>query len=168
LTVDSSQLTAPRQSRTPNPESRDRNWRPGGEHRDPRQKFIDAKKDRNQRMRKERWENKSAGDREGFKPRQDQKKPWPRNENKPWQRDERKPWQRDQPRRRAQTDQELPQPKRPPGPNREPKPSENPEPTRPPHPSEPNIPPPGPPEQGRSQRRPFRSQKRFSRGPRRG
>jgi hypothetical protein len=36
--------------------TRTRDWRPGGNHRDPRQKFIDAKKQRNAAMRKERWE----------------------------------------------------------------------------------------------------------------
>jgi len=39
-------------------ERRGRDWRPGGEHRDPRQKFIDAKKQRNAALRKERWERK--------------------------------------------------------------------------------------------------------------
>ena len=33
---------------------RNRDWRPGGTHRDPRQKFIDAKKERNSSIRKER------------------------------------------------------------------------------------------------------------------
>jgi len=47
---------------------RDRNWRPGGEHRDPRQKFVDAKKDRNARIRTERWQRKNAPPR----------KPWTR------------------------------------------------------------------------------------------
>src|SRR5262245_171650 len=32
-------------------ESRDRNWRPGGEHRDPRQPYKDAKKARWQRFK---------------------------------------------------------------------------------------------------------------------
>jgi hypothetical protein len=48
--------------------SRDRNWRPGGEHRDPRQKFVDAQKQRNARTRNERWQRKNASPR----------KPWPR------------------------------------------------------------------------------------------
>ena len=39
-------------------ERRSRDWRPGGDHRDPRQKFADAKKDRNQRWRKEKHEHK--------------------------------------------------------------------------------------------------------------
>ena len=39
----------------PSGERRGRDWRPGGEHRDPRQKFKDAKKDRNQRWREEKF-----------------------------------------------------------------------------------------------------------------
>ncbi|MBF8300852.1 MAG: hypothetical protein HW394_1222, partial [Acidobacteria bacterium] len=38
--------------------SRGRDWRPGGEHRDPRQKFKDAKKERNLEWRKERFEHR--------------------------------------------------------------------------------------------------------------
>jgi hypothetical protein len=41
-------------------EKRGRDWRPGGEHRDPRQKFVDAKKQRNASMRKDRWQRKNA------------------------------------------------------------------------------------------------------------
>ena len=39
-------------------EVRGREWRPGGEHRDPRQQFKDAKKARNQRWRQEKFERK--------------------------------------------------------------------------------------------------------------
>ena len=39
-------------------ERRGRDWRPGGEHQDPRQKFKDAKKDRNQDWRKQRFERR--------------------------------------------------------------------------------------------------------------
>ena len=39
-------------------ERRGRDWRPGGEHRDPRQRFKDAKKERNQDRRQQRWEAK--------------------------------------------------------------------------------------------------------------
>ena len=39
-------------------EHRGRDWRPGGEHRDPRQPFKDAKKARNQRWREERFDRK--------------------------------------------------------------------------------------------------------------
>jgi hypothetical protein len=38
---------------------RSREWRPGGEHRDPRQKFVDAKKERNAALRKDRWDRKN-------------------------------------------------------------------------------------------------------------
>ena len=39
-------------------EVRNREWRPGGEHRDPRQQFKDAKKARNLRWRQEKFERK--------------------------------------------------------------------------------------------------------------
>jgi 23S rRNA pseudouridine2605 synthase len=45
-------------------EQRDRDWRPGGEHRDPRQPFKDAKKARNQEWRQERWDRKHQPPRE--------------------------------------------------------------------------------------------------------
>jgi len=38
---------------------RSRDWRPGGDHRDPRQPFKDAKKDRNQRWRSARFARKN-------------------------------------------------------------------------------------------------------------
>jgi len=38
--------------------SRGREWRPGGEHRDPREKFKAAKRDRNQALRKQRFARK--------------------------------------------------------------------------------------------------------------
>ena len=43
--------------------SRDRNWRPGGEHRDPRQKYKDAKKAKWTRFKKQirtRWDAKQT------------------------------------------------------------------------------------------------------------
>lgn len=121
-------------------------WRPGGEHRDPRQKFIDGKKARNARMRTERWERKTASSRGPSA---------------------RKPWVR------GQGTEEPQQPPRPRGPNREPRPSEEPEPTAPPRPDVPITPPPGPPERGHRPPRPDRSPRRFQprggfrKGPRR-
>ena len=109
--------------------ARPRDWRPGGDHRDPRQKFIDAKKQRNAVRRKERWDRKNAPPRErphGAPPRDEAR---PRSElkeessHKPWQR---KRWIREQ------GTEEPGQPPRPRGPNREPKPSEEPDPTPPP------------------------------------
>ena len=41
-------------------ERRGRDWRPGGEHRDPRQRFKDAKKDRNQRIKAEKFVRKTG------------------------------------------------------------------------------------------------------------
>jgi hypothetical protein len=103
--------------------TRDRDWRPGGDHRDPRQKFIDTKKQRNAAMRKQRWERRNA----------------PRPERKPWM--------------RGQGTEEPAQPPRPRGPNREPKPSEDPRPTPPPSEEQPTTPPPEPPERGDRRRR---------------
>lgn len=39
---------------------RDRDWRPGGEHRDPRQKYKDAKRARNAAHRSDRFRRKSS------------------------------------------------------------------------------------------------------------
>ena len=142
--------------------ARTRDWRPGGDHRDPRQKFIDAKKQRNAVMRKERWDRKNAPPRErpqGAPPREEAR---PRSElkkessHKPWQR---KRWIR------GQGTEEPRQPPRPRGPNREPKPSEEPEPTPPPREKQPTVPPPGPPERGYPRRR-FQPRGRFPKGPR--
>lgn len=135
-------LPADRSGGPPGPpkETRGREWRPGGEHRDPRQKFIDAKKDRNARIRKERWEHKNA----------------------PPHKPPRKPLVR------AQGTEEPAQPPRPRGPNREPRPKETPEPTPPPRPDQEITPPPGPPERGRRpQQRRFRPRPDFRKGPRR-
>jgi hypothetical protein len=121
----------------PPKEMRNRDWRPGGDHRDPRQKFIDAKKQRNATLRKERWERK-AGEDSGPRAR--------------------KPWMR------AQGTEEPRQPQRPRGPDREPKPNEVPEPTPPPRP---DVPPSAPPERGGRRGRPFRPRGNFRKGPQR-
>lgn len=104
-------------------DARSPDWRPGGDHRDPRQKFIDTKKKRNATMRKERWERRNA----------------PRREHKPWM--------------RGQGTEEPAPPPRPRGPNREPKPSEDPQPTPPPREEQPTTPPTKPPERGHRRRR---------------
>ena len=60
--------------------ARGRNWRPGGEHRDPRQKFKDAKKAQNLAHRRRRFERRE-NDAKGFhsasrdKPREDGDRP---------------------------------------------------------------------------------------------
>jgi hypothetical protein len=51
---------ARRQRRSPS-EARGRDWRPGGDHRDPRQPYKDAKKKRNLEWRKERFERRQRG-----------------------------------------------------------------------------------------------------------
>ena len=43
-------------------ETRGREWRPGGDHRDPRQPFKDAKKARNQRLKAEKFDRRSRRD----------------------------------------------------------------------------------------------------------
>jgi len=50
-----------RRARAQRADPRGRDWRPGGEHRDPRQKFKDAKKKRNLDWRKERFDRRQAG-----------------------------------------------------------------------------------------------------------
>jgi hypothetical protein len=60
--------------------ARGRNWRPGGEHRDPRQKFKDAKKAQNLAHRRRRFERR-RDDAKGFqsagkdKPRENADRP---------------------------------------------------------------------------------------------
>jgi hypothetical protein len=52
---------APNRRDSPQRDRRDRNWRPGGEHRDPRQKYKDAKKAKWTRFKqtiRKRWEAK--------------------------------------------------------------------------------------------------------------
>jgi len=125
---------------------RDRNWRPGGEHRDPRQRFKDAKKARNQDRRKERFERRHPQD--AAVRRSAAVKPHGDPLHRPLSR---RPPERERfrPGQRGQGTEESPVPPRPPGPSREQRPSEAPEPTTPPRPSEPVIMPPGPPERGR-------------------
>jgi hypothetical protein len=53
--IDTRRSRAPRDSG-----ARGRDWRPGGEHRDPRQPFKDAKKKRNLDWRKERFERRQG------------------------------------------------------------------------------------------------------------
>ena len=167
---------ARRRDEPPRPgEVRGRDWRPGGEHRDPRQKYKDAKKARNVERRQEKFARKQGGS--DWRNRPPREKPHgdklaprgagPRRFDKPAgpPRDD---WRNRPPREKPHGDplargsrpfdrksfprgqgvEEEPAPPRPRGPNREPKPSETPRPTPPPRPSEPVVPPPGPPERG--------------------
>jgi hypothetical protein len=60
---DEARRAAEERRRAPKPAARrGRDWRPGGEHRDPRQDFKDAKADRNLRARKRRFEKRTEGD----------------------------------------------------------------------------------------------------------
>lgn len=125
-------------------DTRTRDWRPGGNHRDPRQKFIDAQKSRNAATRKERWERRNTSQPDKEIPRAHRR------------------WMR------GQGTEEPVHPPRPRGPHREPRPDEEPEPTPPPRADQPSIPPPGPPERGSSpQRRRYPPRGRFPKGPRR-
>jgi hypothetical protein len=56
-------MRAANAARRPEGERRGRDWRPGGEHRDPRQKFKDAKRDRNRDQRQERFARKTRAPR---------------------------------------------------------------------------------------------------------
>jgi len=51
-------------------EKRGRDWRPGGEHRDPRQPFKDAKKARNQRFKADKFARRTTDDRPDHAPRE--------------------------------------------------------------------------------------------------
>jgi hypothetical protein len=60
-------------------EHRDRNWRPGGSHRDPRQPYIDAKKRENQRKRERRFQFR---DQQGQRPKgKEQRTNWQERAN---------------------------------------------------------------------------------------
>ena len=80
----------PKPQGRPDQEKRGRDWRPGGEHRDPRQKFVDAKKQQNAALRKERWERKNAPPR--AKPHGDPPRPEVRRESRPAGRDNWREW----------------------------------------------------------------------------
>jgi hypothetical protein len=114
-----------------------RDWRPGGGHRDPRQRYRDAKKARNTAHRKRKFERRQSwGTTRG--PQEPRNRP-PREWRGP-RAFEKKSFVRNQ------------QKNEPPPPDetrREPRRREGTEPTPPPRPSEPVIPPPGPPERGR-------------------
>lgn len=139
-------------------EPRGRDWRPGGEHRDPRQRFKNAKKARNQDRREQRWTRKN----------QDQTGPHgdplaPRRDRRPAVQGSRhgrgpgqnRPYRGPQP-KRFDTGRKFERndepPPRPPRPDREPPPGRDPKPGPPPRPSEPAIKPPGPPERGHESR----------------
>lgn len=117
-----------------------RDWRPGGNHRDPRQPYRDAKKARNAADRKRKFErrHKWGADRGPQEPRNR-----PPRESRGPRGFEKKSFVRNQ-------QKNEPRPSPPPDETRrEPRPREGTEPTPPPRPSEPVIPPPGPPERGR-------------------
>ena len=59
--ADARRLAQARQREGNRPNVRGRDWRPGGDHRDPRQKFADAKKARNVERRRKRFERRERG-----------------------------------------------------------------------------------------------------------
>ena len=163
------------------PDSRGWDWRPGGEHRDPRQKFKDAKKERNLEWRKQRFERRQQSGttnrpaehpaRPGWRDRapragkpQGQWRNRPRQEEKPPgdspRRQTSRPLARNRFERRNQSTEEPPP--RLKGPDRQPKPGEVPKPAPPPRATEPAIRPPGPRDRGRRGGGPPRDRRRRS------
>src|SRR5262249_5441152 len=78
--------------------SRDRDWRPGGDHRDPRQDLKDKKRVHNRKLRAQRWARKHEGDRgqgmrdsgqgTGDRARQGNRdQNWKSQGNRPWKSD---------------------------------------------------------------------------------
>jgi hypothetical protein len=142
---------------------RGREWRPGGEHRDPRQPFKDAKKARNQERRRERFDRKNRPDwRSKERPPRENRPGWRPEDRPPREKPHGDPLRRparprsfDRPRfPRAQGSDDQ-WPPRPPRPDREPRPEREPRREREPRhdrerrPHEPATPPSGPPERGR-------------------
>ena len=166
--------------------ARGRDWRPGGEHRDPRQKYKDAKKAGNARERKRKFERRQHVGKAG-EPRTDHHQNRPHGPQRKWgsggghsssrtgpgtrnpmQRNQRTFYKKSFARNQGPDERPAPPPRpappsRPAPPEREPRPREGTEPTAPPRPSEPSIPAPGPPERGRSNKRPpFNKSGRFN------
>ena len=59
--ADARRLAQARQREGDRKNTRGRDWRPGGDHRDPRQKFADAKKARNLERRRQRFQRRERG-----------------------------------------------------------------------------------------------------------
>jgi hypothetical protein len=156
-------------------EVRGRDWRPGGTHRDPRQPFKDAKRDRNIRERKRKFERRERHAADGDRrfdqpPRGPEARPraprpaWTNREGRPTHPMKRAASGHAKPRgnwrggrgfeqKSFARNQGPPEPRpspseKPPREGTEPRPREGTEPTPPPRPSEPIVPPPGPPERG--------------------
>jgi hypothetical protein len=125
---------------------RDRDWRPGGDHRDPRQKYKDAKRARNAEHRKRKFERRQRSSTGGASDRRFNR---PQGANKEFGGRPRGPrmFQKNSFARQQGPGERPPTP--PPDERKEPRPREGTEPTPPPRPSEPVIQPPGPPERGR-------------------
>lgn len=135
-----SEAAARRQADAKRTNKMGRGWRPGGNHRDPRQKYRDAKTARNAAHRKKKFERRQ---RPGAERSPQELRNRPSREHRGPRDFEKKVFVRNQ--------QKIERPTAPPPDEtrREPRPREGTEPTPPPRPSEPVIPPPGPPERGR-------------------
>ena len=104
-------------------ETRTADWRPGGTHRDPRQKFKDAKKARNIERRHSRFERKHTdapvekphGDKLLRPPRQSKHAPRPSGERRDWQNREQRPDRENRDQRRDWRDREHPPREKPHG-----------------------------------------------------
>ena len=147
-----------RSSRPASP-ARGRDWRPGGEHRDPRQKYKDTKKARNVEERKRKFDRRQRSETRPASPLSPSRQDRPLGPRK-WL--EARGFEKKTFPRHQGTDEPAPGRPRPEKPNREPRRREGNEPTPPPRPSEPITAPPGPPERGR------RSPKGGQRDPRSG
>ena len=164
---------------------RGRDWRPGGDHRDPHQTFKDLKKERNQERRKDRFERRQqsgATHRPADAPARPAQRPAMHAPRPKWH--DRGPWvskpaaagdrpwhgrpPRDKPRgesyRRESKAGEVrtPAPPRPKGSYRPPKSSWGPKPAPRPRPAGPGNRPTGPPDRGRDQRGPTKDRRRRS------
>ena len=159
---DSEERRQPKRPLESQTRARGRDWRPGGDHRDPRQAYKDAKQARNARERKRKFDRRhrfaDAGEQReaGVRPRAPSK--WgnkgPQRRWNPGQRSTSGPRQFEKKSfGRNQRRDEPSAPPRPAPPEREPRPREGTEPTPPPRPAEPAIPAPGPPERGRFNKR---------------
>src|SRR5438093_493691 len=66
-------------------EKRAKDWRPGGDHKDPRQHWRDQKQQRNQERRAERHEGRIKGTHPGKRfDKPPDEKPWSTRPTKPW------------------------------------------------------------------------------------
>ena len=127
-------------SSRPSTAPRGRDWRPGGEHRDPRQKYRDAKTARNVEQRKRKFQRKREFDRPG-ETRADRRPPDTKFEKRSFPRSQRPTGPSRGPSRQTPVKMDRP--------DREPRRRDGDRPPPPPKPSQPKTFPSRPPERGR-------------------